>query len=206
MPTAETAGAQSRGDKKYMSELICELIISLDSFARGKRSPGYFGYSGPEFDDWIKTNDAVPHRNLIGRKTYKMMNDLPEELRDDAWRNMTTTTGWLFSRKRKTTDWPGLEVVNDDMVGFVRKLKRDDGPELRTIGSLSVVRQLLEASLVDRLKLVVCPLVLPQTGIEPTFEGLPDMNFDLLSTKVLDGRVLLLEYRPAGAPPYADES
>ena len=89
-------------------------------------------------------------------------------------------------------------------MGFVRELKGTDGPELRTLGSLSLVRQLLTAGLVDRLKLAVYPLVLPQTGIEPTFEDLPDMGFDLLSTKVLDGRVLLLEYRPAGAPPYID--
>jgi len=52
------------------------------------------------------------------------------------------------------------------------------------MGSLSLVRQLLAAGLVDRFKLVVCPLVLPQTGVEPTFEGLPDMGFDLLSSRV----------------------
>jgi dihydrofolate reductase len=82
-------------------------------------------------------------------------------------------------------------------VDFVREAKGDNGPELRTLGSLSLVKQLLSACLVDRLKLVVCPLVLPQTGIEPLFAGPPDMGFDLLSTKVLDNRVLLLEYRPA---------
>jgi dihydrofolate reductase len=96
-----------------------------------------------------------------------------------------------------------LKIVSDDLVSFVRELKRTDGPELRTLGSLSLARQLLVAGLVDRLKLVVCPRVLPQTGIEPTFEGLPDIGFDLLSTNVLDGRVLLLEYRPTGAPPYS---
>lgn len=81
-------------------------------------------------------------------------------------------------------------------------LKRTNGPELRTLGSVSLVRQLVTAGLVDRLKLVVCPLILPQTGIEPIFEGLPDTGFELRSTRVLDGRVLLLEYRPTGVPPY----
>jgi len=94
-------------------------------------------------------------------------------------------TGWVVG-------WKGLKVVSDDLVGFVRELKRTEGPELRTLGSLSLVRQLLVAGLVDRLKLVVCPLILPKTGVEPTFEGLPDMGFDLVSNKVLDGRVLLL--------------
>jgi hypothetical protein len=69
---------------------------------------------------------------------------------------------------------------------------------------VSLVQQLLAAGLVDRLKLVVCPLILPQTGVEPTFAGLPDSGFDLLSTRVLDGRILLLEYRPTGVPPYSD--
>jgi dihydrofolate reductase len=184
-----------------MTELVCELIVSLDGFARGQRSPAYYGYFGSDFADWIKTNTAVPHRMLIGRRTYEMLAELPAEVRDEGWKRMATTPGWLFSRTLETTDWPGLRIVRDDLVGFVRELKRADGPELRTLGSLSLVRQLLAAGLVDRFKLVVCPLVLPQTGIEPTFEGLPDMGFDLLSTKVLDGRVLLLEYRPTGAPP-----
>jgi len=187
-----------------MPELVCELIISLDGFARGQRSPGYFGYFGPDFGEWVKTNSAVPHRMLIGRKTYEMLNGLPAEARDQGWEKMTTTPGWLFSHTQEMTDWPGLKVVRDDLVDFVRELKPAAGPELRTLGSLSLVRQLLVAGLVDRLKLVVCPLVLPQTGIEKIFEGLPDIGFALLSTRVLDERVLLLEYRPTGAPPYSD--
>ncbi len=186
-----------------MAELVCELIITLDGFARGQRSPAYYGYFGPDFDDWIRTNTAVPHRMLIGRRTYEAMARLPAEVRDEGWHRMSTTPGWLFSRTLEAIDWPGLKIVREDLVGFVRDLKRTDGPELRTLGSLSLVRQLLAAELVDHLKLVVCPLVLPQTGVEPTFEGLPDIGFDLLSTGILDGRVLLLEYRPAGAPPYS---
>ena len=187
-----------------MSELVCELIVSLDGFAKGQRSPGYYGYFGPDFDNWIKTNSALPHRLLIGRKTYELMNGIPAQFRDEGTEAMTKTEGWLFSKTLKAADWPGLKVVSDDLVEFVRELKHTDGPELRTLGSMSLVRQLLIGGLVDRLKLVVCPLIIPQTGAEPTFNGLPDMGFELVSNKVLDGRVLLLEYRPAGAPPYID--
>lgn len=186
-----------------MSELVCELIVSLDGFARGLRSPGYFGYFGPDFADWVATNTAVPHRMLIGRKSYELLNTIPPEVRDAGWRAMAATPGWLFTRTLETSTWPGLKIVSEDVVEFVQGVKESDGPELRTLGSLSLVRQLLRAGLVDRLKLVICPLVLPQTGVEPTFQGLPDMGFDLVSTQVLDGRVLLLEYRPTGAPPTA---
>ena len=186
-----------------MPELVCELIVSLDGFAKGQRSPGYFGYGGPEFTEWINANSSVPHRQLVGRRTYELLSALPADHRDEGWHAMAATPGWLFSRTLQTAEWPGLSVVRDGMVQFVRERKRAEGSELRTIGSLSLVRQLLEAGLVDRLKLVVCPLVLPQSGTEPTFAGLPDMGFDLLSSQVLDGRVLLLEYRPAGVPPYS---
>jgi dihydrofolate reductase len=184
-------------------ELVSELIVSLDGFARGQRSPAYYGYAGPDLDDWIKTNAAVPHRMILGRRTYEALAGLPAEGRDEGWTRMTSQPGWLFSRTLQAAEWPGLEVVHEDLAEFVRAAKRRDGPELRTLGSISLVRQLLAAGLVDRLKLVVCPLVLPQTGTEPLFAGLPDMGFDLLSTRILDGRVLLLEYRPAGAPPSA---
>src|SRR5262245_39687442 len=189
--------------REHMPELVCELIVSLECFVRAQRSPGYYGYFGPDFADWIKTNTTVPHRMLIGRRTYEALEGLPAEVRDEGWETMRTMPGWLFSRTLEATVWPGLKVVRDDLVDFVRELKRTGGPEVRTLASLSLVRQLLAAGLVDRLNLVVCPLILPQTGIEPTFEGLPDMGFDLLSTRVLDGRVLLLEYRPTGAPPYS---
>ena len=97
-----------------------------------------------------------------------------------------------------------LPTAPPDASGFVRELKRAEGSELRTLGSVSLVRQLLAAGLVDRLKLVVCPLVLAQSGMEPAFAGLPDIGLELLSTRILDERALLLEYRPAGAPPYGD--
>jgi dihydrofolate reductase len=183
-------------------ELVCELIVSLDGFARGQRSPGYYGYFGPDLADWIKTNTAIPHRVILGRRTYEALAGLPSEVRDEGWTLMTSTPGWLFSRTLQATDWPRLEVVHEDLVEFVRDVKETDGPELRTLGSVSLVKQLLAAGLVDRLKLVVCPLVLGETGVEPLFADLPDIGFDLLSTKILDERVLLVEYRPAGLPPY----
>ena len=99
-----------------MPGLVCELIISLDGFARGQRSPAYYGYFGPDFADWIKTNTALPHRMLIGRRTYEAMEGLPADVRDEGWQRTTTTPGWLFSRTLAATDWPGLKIVRDDLV------------------------------------------------------------------------------------------
>jgi dihydrofolate reductase len=187
-----------------MPTLISELIISLDMCARATRSPGYYGYSGPEFDAWLKANNEKPHRTLMGRKTYELLNAIPEEARDEGWRKTTQQPGYLFSRTLERCDWPRLELVHDDMVGHVRELKQDGGPELRVLGSLSIMRQLVEARMLDVLRLMICPLVVPETGLERIFAEFPDMAFTLSSHEVLDGRVLLLDYRPAGPPPRVD--
>src|SRR5262245_7636087 len=132
-----------------MPDLVCELIISLDGYARGQRSPAYYGNLGPDFADWIKFNSKVPHRMLIGRRTYEPLAELPAEVQDEGWETMAKAPGWLFSRTLNAARWPGLKVVHVDLVDFVRDLKHSDGPELRTLGSLSLVQQLLVADLVD---------------------------------------------------------
>ena len=185
-----------------MPELISELIVSLDMHARGTKSPGYFGYLGPEFERRIKANAAEPHSQLLGRKTYEMLNSLPEGNRDESWHGMAATKGWLFSKTLEKSEWPGLQLVKDDAVDFVRQLKGADGPELRILGSLSLIRQFSEAGLLDRIKLWVCPLALTDTGVEPVFGGWTDKGLELVSSTVLDGKILELDYRLAGQPPH----
>src|SRR5690349_1909049 len=72
-----------------MPRLISELIVSLDMKARGLKSPGYYGYMGPEFQSWLNTNNAEPHRTLIGRKTYELVNALPDAAKDEGWHRAT---------------------------------------------------------------------------------------------------------------------
>lgn len=184
-----------------MARVISELLVSLDMLAAGKQSPGYFGYLGPEFGDALENTKAEPHRTLIGRKTYEVLNSVPEEARDDGWRKTTEEPGYLFSRQLDKVGWPGFQLVKTDMVEFVRELKADDGPELRVLGSLSIGRQLAGAKLLDLLRLYVCPLVLPETGKEPVFAAWGDMAFSLCACERLDDRVMRLDYRPDGSPP-----
>lgn len=186
-----------------MSELVAELILSIDGFARGTRSPGYYGYGGPEFARWLADKSDQPHRNLLGRHTYEMLAGLPDEARDEHYVKMTNTPGWVVSSGLKQVDWPGLDIVRGEVEDRVRARKQDGGAEIRIVGSLSLIRQLTAAGLVDRLRLILCPLVVPETGAEAAFEGYPDLQFELLATRVLDRRVVLLDYRPAGPPPQA---
>jgi dihydrofolate reductase len=184
-----------------MPELIADLFISVDGYAKGSRSPAFFGFGGPDLDRWIGNQMMRPQRHLMGRKTYAALAALPEAVHDEGPPNLAATPTTVFSRTLQAVSWPHA-TISDDLVGTVRRLKAGD-TSLRTIGSLSLVRQLLDAGLVDRLRLVVFPLIAGETGQEPAFTQLPDIGLDLVGQSMLDQRIVLLEYRPSGAPPYA---
>ena len=82
------------------------------------------------------------------------------------------------------------------------------GGLLSTIGSLSLCRSLLAAELVDRLRVVVFPVVTGATGRERIFDGYPDLALDLVEKRTFDGRLQLLEYVPTvlDGPPGAGEA
>jgi dihydrofolate reductase len=184
-----------------MPKLTADLFVSADGYARGERSPGYFGLGGPDLERWIGEQMSRPQRHLMGRKTYQVLAGLPEEVRDESWRRMVNVPTTVFSRTLGSAGWPDTTVASD-LTGTVADLKAGDR-DLRTIGSLSLVRQLIQAGLVDRLRLVVFPLIVGETGAEPAFAQLPDVGLDLLDHCVLDGRIVVSEYRPSGLPPYA---
>ena len=186
-----------------MSELVADLFLSVDGFAAGSRSPGYFGFGGPDLERWIDDEMDHGYLTVMGRSTYALLSSLPEEARDESWHRMAEAPTVVFSRTLRSTSWPGATINSNDVVAEVPTLKAGAEGDLRTVGSLSLVRQLLDGGQLDRLRLMVFPLVIGQTGREPFFAQLGDVALELVSETVLDGRVVLLDYRPGGLPPYA---
>lgn len=185
-----------------MAELSVEVFVSVDGYAFGSRSPGYFGFDGPDLQAWITEQDR-PHRPLMGRRTYELLDGIPEAARDEGWHRMVAAPTVVFSRTLTSVGWPGATLCATDAVEEVRALKLAGGPDLRTIGSLSLARQLLDEDLVDHLRLLVFPLVLGRTGQQPALAGAPDVALELVGHAILDGRIAAYDYRPAGPPPYA---
>jgi hypothetical protein len=54
--------------------------------------------------------------------------------------------------------------------------------------------------LVDRLRLMVFPLLVGPSGRESVFDGVGESDLALTGERVLDGRILLVEYAPTGRP------
>ncbi|HET6623862.1 MAG TPA: dihydrofolate reductase family protein, partial [Gaiellaceae bacterium] len=100
-------------------------------------------------------------------------------------------------------EWPNSRLVSGDAVAAVRELKDDGGDSMRTLGSLTLCRSLLQAGLVDRYRVVVFPVITGKTGRDRIYDGYPDVSLDMLSSRTFDGQLQLLEYVPtvlAGPP------
>jgi dihydrofolate reductase len=180
-----------------MTTLTVDLFTSADGFAGSDGLPGYFGYSGPDLEAWI-ADSADPTVSIMGRRTYEMMASMPEEYRDDGWERMSRLETVVFSHTLERVEWPNSRVCGDDLAGEVKRMKMASRTPLRTVGSLSVARQLIGAGLVDRLRLMSFPLLAGPYGREPAFMDVSSTDLELVDHRVLDGRVLLIEYRPTG--------
>ena len=182
--------------------LRADLFLSVDGYAGSTGAPGYFGYWGPGLERWVTAEMDRPHRALMGRHTYSMLASLPESARDEGWRRMTQTPTTVFSTTLAETSWPAARIHGGDVVREVAALKANGSDDLRTVGSLSLVRQLLRAGLVDRLRLMIFPVIVGTSGREPFFSDLGDIALELDAQTVVDDRLILLEYQPAGTPPW----
>jgi dihydrofolate reductase len=96
--------------------------------------------------------------------------------------------------------WDNAQLAKHEPAAEIRALKGQSGDPLRSIGSITLVRHLMAAGLVDRLRLIVFPHVLGQAGQEPVFTGYPETSLSLASTTVLDSRLVVCEYRPDTPP------
>ena len=177
-----------------MPELMIDLICSLDGYAAADGWPGLWGMAGPEYVAWL--GEQEEHTILMGATTYRLMSGMAEE-EPEAIAQLGEMPKIVFSSTLSPPlGWANSDLVSGDAVAAVRDLKQRHPLPMRTLGSLALGRSLLAAGLVDRLRLVVFPVINGATGRERLFDGYPDVRLDLLEARTFDGRLQLLDYAP----------
>jgi dihydrofolate reductase len=181
-----------------MSTLMVDFIISLDGYGGADDWPGYWGMEGPEYLAWIEEDAETERTTLMGATTYRLMSGYAAEMPDDpGLAGLTAMPKVVFSSTLEDPlSWANTELVDGDAVEAVQDMKRRDSRPLRTVGSVSLCRSLLEAGVVDRFRVVVFPVITGATGKDRIFDGYPDISLDLVDSRMFDGRLQLLEYVP----------
>lgn len=179
-----------------MSELTTDLFVSLDGFARADDAGPYFDYGGPELDEWIRAELDKPQVVVFGRVTYELFAPMSSNGADAASQRLTALPKIVVSSTpSEPLEWANTRLVAGDATEALPAVKDDSEVPLRTMGSVSLVRNLMDAGLVDRLRLLVFPLTCGSAGSEHISEGARLMRLQLEQTRLLDGRIVLLEYR-----------
>src|SRR5262245_34921162 len=170
--------AERKGDS--MGELIVDIFVSADGWAGSDGLPGYFGYFGPELAEWITAELGVPQKLVLGRRTYEALAGLPPQVRDESWHRTAELEKVVFSTTLGEVSWPNTRICATDVVEEIRATKAESDVALRTMGSLSVVRQLMNGGLVDRLRLMTFPLIAGDAGRQPFFAGMASADLALV--------------------------
>jgi dihydrofolate reductase len=179
-----------------MSTLTIDLISSLDGFASAENWPGYWGFEGPEMFEFYEKDLAEDHMIVMGANTYRVMSGIVVQEEDPSFDRMAEIPKVVFSSTLKPPlSWANTRVIDTDAVDAIKVLKQGDVP-IRTMGSLSLNRSLLNAGVVDRYRVVVFPVITGLNGRDPIYAGWPDVKLDMVQSRTLDGRLQLLEYVP----------
>ena len=189
-----------------MAELLIDFITSLDGYGAAEGWPGWWGLEGPEYLGWLEESPERDYTILIGANTYRVMSGMAAEGEPgtDVLAGMSKV---VFSTTlREPLSWPNTRLVADDPVEAVRTMKAEGSTSMRTMGSLTLCRSLLQAGLADRFRVVVFPVITGSTGQERIYDGYPDVALEMIDSRMFDGRTQLLEYVPTvlTGPPGAD--
>ncbi len=189
-----------------MPELLVDFITSLDGYGAADDWPGWWGLEGPEYLGWLGESPDAASTVLMGANTYRLMSGFAAQ-GEPGTDPLADLTKVVFSSSlAEPLSWANTTLVSGDAVDAVREMKTAGSVSLRTMGSLSLCRSLLNAGLVDRFRVVVFPVITGSTGRERIYDGYPDVALDMTDNRTFDGRIQLLEYTPRvlAAPPLAD--
>jgi dihydrofolate reductase len=181
-----------------------DIFSSLDGYGAASANwPGYWGKQGPELLDHRLALYSEEQRMVFGANTIRLFAEMlassteESEVRDPwvtrMW-NMPATV--VSTTLKEPLDWPDATVVSGDAVDIVARLKEESDVPLRSHGSLSLNRALMDAGLVDRVQVTLFPVITGQTGVDPIFQGAADFDLELIENRTLDGHIQELIYRP----------
>jgi dihydrofolate reductase len=144
---------------------------------------------------------------LFGRKTYDSFagawpgrEEAGEEDADFA-KKLGDARKLVVSSSELEFTWRNSEQLRGDLVEAVTALKNEPGETaIGMSGSISVVRQLLDAGLLDELHLLVHPIAV-RKGMRLFDEGDSPVPLKLLSSQAFSTGVLYLVYAPDESGP-----
>ena len=184
-----------------MRKITAGLFISLDGVVEAP-DQWHFPYFNDEMGAAVEATLGAADTVLFGRKTYgSFAGAWPErEAAGEEDAGLAKALGdarkIVVSNQKLEFAWRNSEQLEGDLVEAVTALKHEPGANIALSGSVSVVRQLLAAGLLDELHLLVHPIAI-RKGMRLFDEGETPIPLRLISSEAFKTGVLNLVYGPA---------
>ena len=184
-----------------MRKITAGLFIALDGVVEAP-DQWHFPYFNEEMGAAVAATLGAAETVLFGRKTYdSFAGAWPErETAGEEDADFAKTLGdarkIVVSKQKLEFTWRNSEQLEGDLVEAVTALKNEPGGNIALSGSVSVVRQLLAAGLLDELHLLVHPIAV-RNGMRLFDENETPIPLRLISSETFKTGVLSLVYGPA---------
>ena len=185
-----------------MRKVIAGLFISLDGVVEAP-DQWHFPYFNDEMGAAVDATLGSVDTVLLGRETYDSFAGAwpAREAAGEEDAPMAKALGdarkIVVSNQPLEFTWRNSEQLKGDLVEVVAALKEEPGDSnIGMSGSVSVVRQLLAAGLLDELHLLVHPIAV-RKGMRLFDEGEPPIPLTLIKSETFKTGVLNLVYAPA---------
>src|SRR5256885_5247390 len=127
-----------------MRKMIVYTFVTLDGVMQApggleEDTSGNFKYGGWSFGYWDGVMEKVmggqmghPYDLLLGRKTYEIFAGYWPKAKDNPFAdNLNKAKKYVVSKTLKKLDWENSILVTGNVPEEIRKLKKEDGPELQ---------------------------------------------------------------------------
>lgn len=178
-----------------MRKVVAGLFVSLDGVAD---QPDQFV---TDMDDTMEENlargiaaqDAV----VLGRRTYDDWAGFwPDSPIEPFASFINGVQKFVATSTPLEHEWAHTAVVEGGLAEFVTELKQQDGGDIGVHGSIAVTQSLLEASLVDELRLVIAPVL--QLHGRKLFDRASASRLSLIRSIASETGYLLVDYQVSG--------
>jgi dihydrofolate reductase len=180
-----------------MRKITAGLFTALDGVVEAPET-WHFSYFNDEMGAAIGSLAETADTMLLGRKTYQMFAGYWPNQGDDVEMaaQMNGMAKLVVSSTLDSVDeWQNSSLLKGEPIEALEALKHEPGKNLNVVGSVTLVRSLLRAKVLDELHLLIHPIAVGH-GARLFDEG-ETIPLELVSSATFSTGVLHTVYKPA---------
>ncbi|MGH8951775.1 MAG: dihydrofolate reductase family protein [Acidimicrobiia bacterium] len=184
-----------------MRRVIAFEVVTADGFYEGEH--GEFDWPKIDEDFFRLSVEQTSSFDtlLYGRATYEGMASYwptpvaAEQNPPDIVDLMNRLPKVVFANSTVDTSWDNTTLITSDAAAAVTEMKQEEGGDMGVYGSFRLVTSLLDAGLLDELRVMIHPILLGRG--KPMFSALADrIRLELIRSTTFASGSVLLRYRP----------